>query len=81
MHYPILAVWILSLWCGLKFSTRLSKSLTHGLCLDLSLRVTFVESILRKTVLQQVGSGYFLAIPWWVASAPSSSDCSHTISG
>ena len=40
-----------------------------------------VESTLLKTVLQQVVSGYLLAIPWWVASAPSWSDRSHTISG
>lgn len=38
-----------------------------------------VESTLLKTVLQQVVTGYLLAIPWWVASAPSPSDGSHTI--
>jgi hypothetical protein len=50
------------------------------LVLNLLLGVALLEFILLKAVMQQVLSGNLLAIPWWVASAPSSSDCSHTIS-
>ena len=81
----LLMVW--ALWLGF---TRLFSSLGRvasvlsfvGLsCWLFMLAAALVESTLLKTVLQQVVSGYLLAIPWWVASAPSSSDRSHTISG
>jgi hypothetical protein len=45
------------------------------------LAAALVESTLLKTVLQQVVSGYLLAIPWWVESAPSSSEPLHATSG
>jgi len=45
-------------------------------CLLFMLAAALVESTLLKTVLQQVVSGYLLAIPWWVPSPPGSSDVS-----
>ena len=50
-----------------------------GSCLDLWLGVVLAEFTLLKTVMQQVVSEYLLAIAWWVATAPSSSESSHTI--
>ena len=79
----LLMVW--GLWLGF---TRLFSGLGRaapglsfvGLsCWLFLLAAALVESTLLKTVLQQVVSGYLLAIPWWVASAPSPSDGSHTI--
>ena len=73
------------LWAGF---TRLFSNLDRaapvlsfvGLsCWLFMFAVALVESTLLKTVLQQVVTGYLLAIPWWVASAPSPSDGSNTI--
>ena len=78
---------VLGLWAGL---TRLFSSLGRvapvlsfvGLsCWLFMLAAALVESTLLKTVLQQVVSGYLLAIPWWVDSAPSSSEPLHATSG
>ena len=78
---------VLALWAGL---TRLFSSLGRvapvlsfvGLsCLLFMLAAALVESTLLKTVLQQVVSGYLLAIPWWVDTAPSSSEPLHATSG
>ena len=75
----------LALWVGL---TRLFSSLGQvapvlsfvGLsCWLFMLAAALVESTLLKTVLQQVVTGYLLAIPWWVASAPSTSDGASSI--
>ena len=75
-----------ALWAGF---TRLFSNLGHGepvvsfvglSCLLFMLAAALVESTLLKTVLQQVVSGYLLAIPWWMASAPSPLESSHTIS-
>ena len=80
----LLMVW--ALWLGF---TRLFSSLGRaapflsfvGLsCWLFMLAAALVESTLLKTVLQQVVTGYLLAIPWWVVAAPSSSESSHTIS-
>ena len=80
----LLMVW--ALWLGF---TRLFSSLGRaapglsfvGLsCWLFMLAAALVESTLLKTVLQQVVSGYLLAIPWWMVSAPSPSESSHTIS-
>jgi len=79
-----LMVW--ALWLGF---TRLFSSLGSaapvlsfvGLsCWLFMLAAALVESTLLKTVLQQMVSGYLLAIPWWMASPPGPSDRSHTIS-
>ena len=78
---------VLALWVGF---TRLFSSLGHvspalpfvGVsCWLFMLAAALVESTLLKTVLQQVVSGYLLAIPWWVASAPSSPEPLHATSG
>ena len=70
---------VLAPWVGL---TRLFSCLGQvasvlsfvGLsCWLFMLAAALVVSTLLKTVLQQVVTGYVLAIPWWVASAPSSS--------
>ena len=80
----LLMVW--ALWLGF---TRLFSSLGSaapvlsfvGLsCWLFMLAAALVESTLLKTVLQQMVSGYLLAIPWWMASPPGPSDRSHTIS-
>ena len=77
----LLMVW--ALWLGF---TRLFSSLSRaapvlsfvGLsCWLFMLAAALVESTLMKTVLQQVMTGYLLAIPWWMASASSSSVSSH----
>jgi hypothetical protein len=77
----LLMVW--ALWMGF---TRLFLSLSRaapvlsfvGLsCWLFMLAAALVESTLMKTVLQQVMTGYLLAIPWWMASASSSSVSSH----
>ena len=77
----LLMVW--ALWMGF---TRLFSSLSRaapvlsfvGLsCWLFMLAAALVESTLMKTVLQQVMTGYLLAIPWWMASASSSSASSH----
>ncbi|MDB4683242.1 O-antigen ligase family protein [bacterium] len=76
---------LVGLWAGF---TRLFSNLDRaapvlsfvGLsCWLFMFAAALVESTLLKTVLQQVVTGYLLAIPWWVASAPSPSDGSHTI--
>lgn len=76
---------VLALWVGL---AQLFSSLGHvspalsfvGVsCWLFMLAAALVESTLLKTVLQQVVSGYLLAIPWWVVSAPSSLDGSSPI--
>ena len=78
---------LVALWAGF---TRLFSHLGRaapalsfvGLsCWLFMLAAALVESTLLKTVLQQVVSGYLLAIPWWVASAPNPSDRSATSSG
>ena len=77
----LLMIW--ALWMGF---TRLFSSLSRaapalsfvGLsCWLFMLAAALVESTLMKTVLQQVMTGYLLAIPWWMASASSSSVSSH----
>ena len=77
---------LVALWAGF---TRLFSNLGRaapalsfvGLsCWLFMFAAALVESTLLKTVLQQVVSGYLLAIPWWMASAPSPSESSHTIS-
>jgi len=74
---------VLVLWAGL---TRLFSSLGRvapvlsfvGLsCWLFMLAAALVESTLLKTVLQQVMTGYLLAIPWWMVSASSPSVSSH----
>ena len=76
---------LVALWAGF---TRLFSNLGRaapalsfvGLsCWLFMFAAALVESTLLKTVLQQVVSGYLLAIPWWVASAPCPPDGSHTI--
>lgn len=80
----LLMVW--ALWLGFMrlFSSlgRAAPGLSFvGLsCWLFMLAAALVESTLLKTVLQQVVSGYLLAIPWWMVSAPSPSESSHTIS-
>ncbi len=73
----LLMVW--ALWLGF---TRLFSSLGRaapvlsfvGLsCWLFMLAAALVESTLLKTVLQQVVTGYLLAIPWWMATASSAS--------
>ena len=78
---------LVALWAGFTrlFSHlgRVAPALSFvGLsCWLLMFAAALVESTLLKTVLQQVVSGYLLAIPWWVASAPNPSDRSATSSG
>ena len=78
---------LVALWAGF---TRLFSHLVRaapalsfvGLsCWLFMFAAALVESTLLKTVLQQMVSGYLLAIPWWVASAPNPSDRSSTSSG
>ena len=68
---------VLALWVGF---TRLFSGLDRAdpvlsfvgvSCWLFMLAAALVESTLLKTVLQQMVSGYLLAIPWWLASVPS----------
>jgi O-antigen ligase len=76
---------LVALWAG--FTSLFSKlgraapalSFVGLSCWLFMFAAALVESTLLKTVLQQVVSGYLLAIPWWVASAPCPPDGSHTI--